>query len=198
MAAILPNSSNSPRRARVDGSAWRAFFGAPRIVKINGRFVEARPEGSLISTESRSSRMVGWIGAHGQIWRYCQHELGRNEAGGSKLAVLNTGQHCRKACARKCSLRGHPVCSSGATLSPYVATGVGALASWCGVRVSFFFRMQIAFASSLPPVHACAYSSIFERSKLPAGVREAELSLKANTRLYLHGDDTLYVGLGTR
>ena len=57
--------------------------------------------------------------------------------------------------------------------------------------------MHIAFASK-PAARATHVRllSIFERSKLPAGVREAELSLKANTRLYLHGEDTLYVGLG--
>jgi D-3-phosphoglycerate dehydrogenase len=70
------------------------FFGSTaRIVKINGRFVEARPEGSLIIYENRDRPgMVGWIGT--LMGKYgvniASMSLGRNEAGGNALAVLNT------------------------------------------------------------------------------------------------------------
>jgi D-3-phosphoglycerate dehydrogenase / 2-oxoglutarate reductase len=69
------------------------FFGsAARIVKINGRHVEARPEGSLIIYENKDRPgMVGWIGTlmgkHGV--NIASMSLGRNEAGGNALAVLN-------------------------------------------------------------------------------------------------------------
>jgi D-3-phosphoglycerate dehydrogenase len=69
------------------------FFGSqPRIVKINGRFVEARPEGALLIYENKDRPgMVGWIGTlmgkHGV--NIASMSLGRNEAGGHALAVLN-------------------------------------------------------------------------------------------------------------
>ncbi len=69
------------------------FFGQQaRIVKINGRFVEARPEGALIIYENKDRPgMVGWIGTlmgkHGV--NIAGMSLGRNEAGGNALAVLN-------------------------------------------------------------------------------------------------------------
>ena len=72
-------------RARIWGST-------ARIVKINGRFVEARPEGTLIIYENLDRPgMVGWIGT--LMGKYgvniASMSLGRNEAGGNALAVLN-------------------------------------------------------------------------------------------------------------
>jgi D-3-phosphoglycerate dehydrogenase len=69
------------------------FFGSqPRIVKMNGRHVEARPEGVLLIYENKDRPgMVGWIGnlmgKHGV--NIASMSLGRNEAGGLALAILN-------------------------------------------------------------------------------------------------------------
>ncbi len=68
------------------------FGSQPRIVKINGRFVEARPEGALLIYENKDRPgMVGWIGTlmgkHGV--NIATMSMGRNEAGGHALAVLN-------------------------------------------------------------------------------------------------------------
>lgn len=69
------------------------FFGnTARIVKINGRHVEARPDGVLLIYENKDRPgMVGWIGnlmgKHGV--NIGNMSLGRTEAGGNALAVLN-------------------------------------------------------------------------------------------------------------
>ena len=57
--------------------------------------------------------------------------------------------------------------------------------------------MQIAFASK-PPARATnvRFLTAFERSRLPSGIRESELSLKPNSRLLVHSENTLFVGLG--
>jgi leucyl aminopeptidase len=59
--------------------------------------------------------------------------------------------------------------------------------------------MQIAFASK-PAARATTveFLTTSERSRLPAGIREAELSLQPNSRVLFHATDTLYVGLGAR
>lgn len=59
--------------------------------------------------------------------------------------------------------------------------------------------MQIAFASK-PAARATTveFLTTTERSRLPAGIREAELSLQPNSRVLFHATDTLYVGLGPR
>ena len=69
------------------------FFGAtPRIVKINGRHVEARPEGVLFLLENRDR--PGIVGHFGTI--LAKHgvniagmSLSRDQAGGQALTVLN-------------------------------------------------------------------------------------------------------------
>ncbi len=69
------------------------FFGSqPRIVKMNGRHIEARPEGVLCIYENKDRPgMVGWIGGlfgkHGV--NIASMSLGRNEAGGYALGILN-------------------------------------------------------------------------------------------------------------
>lgn len=69
------------------------FFGQqPRIVMINGRHVEARPGGVLLIYENKDRPgMVGWIGTlmgkHGV--NIASMSMGRDEAGGYALAVLN-------------------------------------------------------------------------------------------------------------
>ncbi|GDX10391.1 D-3-phosphoglycerate dehydrogenase [Verrucomicrobiota bacterium] len=69
------------------------FFGnQPRVVKMNGRHIEARPDGVLLIYENKDRPgMVGWIGnlmgKHGV--NIANMSLGRNEAGGLALAVLN-------------------------------------------------------------------------------------------------------------
>ncbi len=69
------------------------FFGAgPRIVMVNGRHVEARPEGVLLLMENRDRPgIVGHIGtlmgAHKV--NIASMSLGRNEAGGRAVTVLN-------------------------------------------------------------------------------------------------------------
>lgn len=69
------------------------FFGQQaRIVKINGRFVEARPEGTLVIYENKDRPgMVGWMGTlmgkHGV--NIAGMSLGRDEAGGLALGVVN-------------------------------------------------------------------------------------------------------------
>ena len=69
------------------------FFGSnPRIVKINGRHVEAQPGGVLLIYENKDRPgIVGWIGMlmgkHGV--NIGNMSLGRNEAGGNALTVLN-------------------------------------------------------------------------------------------------------------
>jgi D-3-phosphoglycerate dehydrogenase len=69
------------------------FFGAtPRIVKINGRHVEAKPEGVLFLLENRDRPgIVGHVGTmfgkHGV--NIAGMSLSRNEVGGQALTVLN-------------------------------------------------------------------------------------------------------------
>ena len=69
------------------------FFGhTPRIVKINGRHVEARPEGVLLILENRDRPgIVGHVGT--MMGRHKVNiagmSLSRNEAGGEALTVLN-------------------------------------------------------------------------------------------------------------
>ena len=70
-----------------------AFFGAtPRIVNINNRPVEARPQGVVLVLENTDRPgMVGRIGtllgAHGV--NIATMSLSRNQAGGRALTVLN-------------------------------------------------------------------------------------------------------------
>ncbi len=74
-------------------SVAATFFGAtPRIVKINGRHVEAKPEGVLFLFENRDR--PGIVGLVGTL--FGKHEvniasmsLSRNEVGGRALTVLN-------------------------------------------------------------------------------------------------------------
>ena len=69
------------------------FFGTtPRIVKINGRHVEAKPEGVLLVIENRDRPgIVGYLGT--QMGRHGVNiagmSLSRNEEGGEALTVLN-------------------------------------------------------------------------------------------------------------
>jgi D-3-phosphoglycerate dehydrogenase len=69
------------------------FFGTtPRIVKINGRHVEAKPEGVLFLLENRDRPgIVGHVGSmmgrHGV--NIAGMSLSRDEAGGEALTVLN-------------------------------------------------------------------------------------------------------------
>ncbi len=69
------------------------FFGsAPRIVKINGRHVEARPEGVLFLLENRDRPgIVGHVGTllgKHQV-NIASMSLSRDEAGGEALTVIN-------------------------------------------------------------------------------------------------------------
>jgi D-3-phosphoglycerate dehydrogenase / 2-oxoglutarate reductase len=69
------------------------FFGStPRIVKVNGRHVEARPEGVVFLLQNRDRPgIVGHVGTlmgrHGV--NIASMSLSRNEAGGEALTVLN-------------------------------------------------------------------------------------------------------------
>ena len=69
------------------------FFGStPRIVKINGRHIEAKPEGVVFILENRDRPgIVGHVGTlmgcHGV--NIASMSLSRNEAGGSAVTVLN-------------------------------------------------------------------------------------------------------------
>ena len=69
------------------------FFGStPRIVKINGKHVEAKPEGVVFLLENRDRPgIVGHVGTlmgkHGV--NIASMSLSRNEAGGQALTVLN-------------------------------------------------------------------------------------------------------------
>jgi D-3-phosphoglycerate dehydrogenase len=69
------------------------FFGSsPRIVKINGGFVEARPSGVLLLLENRDR--PGMVGHYGTLMgrhnvNIASMSLSRNEAGGRALVVLN-------------------------------------------------------------------------------------------------------------
>ena len=69
------------------------FFGnTPRIVKINGQHVEAKPEGVVLILENRDrpgivGRVGTLMGGHGV--NIASMSLSRNEAGGSALTVLN-------------------------------------------------------------------------------------------------------------
>lgn len=69
------------------------FFGnTPRIVKINDRHVEAKPEGVLLVLENRDRPgIVGMIGTlmGGHKVNIASMSLSRNEIGGSALTVLN-------------------------------------------------------------------------------------------------------------
>ena len=69
------------------------FFGSkPRIVQINGRHVEARPEGVLLLLENRDvPGMVGKIGSllGGRGINIATMSLSRDAAGGTALTVIN-------------------------------------------------------------------------------------------------------------
>ena len=68
------------------------FGSQARIVKINGRHIEARPEGALLIYENKDRPgMVGWIGTlmGKHSVNIASMSLGRDEAGGQALAVLN-------------------------------------------------------------------------------------------------------------
>ncbi len=77
----------------LESSVGGAFFGStPRIVNVNGRFVEARPDGVLLLLENRDR--PGIVGQVGSLLG--QHNvniagmsLGRTEAGGRALTLLN-------------------------------------------------------------------------------------------------------------
>jgi D-3-phosphoglycerate dehydrogenase len=81
------------------------FFGSiPRIVKINGRHVEAKPEGVVLLLENRDvpgivGRVGTLLGQHGV--NIAGMSLSRNEVGGQALTVLNLdsvpGQEILKA-----------------------------------------------------------------------------------------------------
>ena len=61
-------------------------------MKINGRHIEARPEGALLIYENKDRPgMVGWIGTlmGKHSVNIASMSLGRDEAGGQALAVLN-------------------------------------------------------------------------------------------------------------
>lgn len=74
-------------------SVAATFFGTtPRIVKVNGRHIEARPEGVLFLLENRDRPgIVGYVGTimgkHGV--NIAGMSLSRNEAGGQALTILN-------------------------------------------------------------------------------------------------------------
>ncbi|TLD71421.1 phosphoglycerate dehydrogenase [Phragmitibacter flavus] len=80
--------SNGEDTAVISGS----FFGGdPRIVKINGRHVEARPEGTLLLIENDDR--PGMIGAYGTILgknqvNIANMSLSRNVEGGTALTLL--------------------------------------------------------------------------------------------------------------
>jgi D-3-phosphoglycerate dehydrogenase len=69
------------------------FFGnTPRIVKVNGRHIEARPEGVIFLFQNRDRPgIVGHVGMlmgrHGV--NIAGMSLSRNEAGGEAMTVLN-------------------------------------------------------------------------------------------------------------
>ena len=74
-------------------SAAGAFFGAtPRIVSVNSRPVEARPQGVVLVLENTDrpgivGRIGSLLGEHGV--NIATMSLSRNEAGGTALTVLN-------------------------------------------------------------------------------------------------------------
>ncbi len=72
--------------------AGTVFGNAPRIVKINGRYVEAKPEGVLFMFENNDR--PGLVGEVGTLFgkhkvNIASMSLSRNEAGGRALTVLN-------------------------------------------------------------------------------------------------------------
>ena len=83
--------SASPEGKKI--SVGGAFFGiTPRIVSINARPVEARPQGVILVLENTDRPgMVGRIGTllgqHGV--NIATMSLSRNQAGGTALTVLN-------------------------------------------------------------------------------------------------------------
>jgi D-3-phosphoglycerate dehydrogenase len=72
--------------------AATVFAGRPRIVRINGRNLEANPEGVLLFVENQDRPgMLGQIGtllAKHQI-NIANMSLGRGEAGGDALSIYN-------------------------------------------------------------------------------------------------------------
>jgi leucyl aminopeptidase len=57
--------------------------------------------------------------------------------------------------------------------------------------------MQIVVAAKVPArTTRVRFLTTSERSKLPVGIREAEISLQPNSRVLFHPDDTLFVGVG--
>ena len=74
-------------------SVGGTFFGTqPRIVTINGRFIEGRPEGIVLLLENKDCRgIVGHIGSlfgESKI-NIANMSLSRNEVGGVALVLMN-------------------------------------------------------------------------------------------------------------
>jgi D-3-phosphoglycerate dehydrogenase len=82
--------------AECDGqsaSVAGTFFGSkPRIVKVDGRFVEAAPHGILLMLENHDR--PGMVGHYGTLLgkhsiNIASMSLSRNEQGGTALTILN-------------------------------------------------------------------------------------------------------------
>ena len=87
LVAVTAEDSSS------SASAAGTFFGQkPRVVVVNGRHIEAQPDGVLLVLENKDRPgMVGHIGT--LLGRHkiniASMSLGRDEAGGTALTILN-------------------------------------------------------------------------------------------------------------
>ena len=86
---VSVTAEDSGQSATVAGT----FFGQkPRVVLINGRYIEAQPEGVLLLLENKDRPgIVGHIGTllgKHQV-NIASMSLGRDTAGGTALTVLN-------------------------------------------------------------------------------------------------------------
>ncbi len=83
----------SARQGETLASVAGTFFGAtPRIVNVNGRFVEAKPEGTILMLENRDRPgIVGQVGTllGEHAVNIAGMSLGRTEKGGRALTLLN-------------------------------------------------------------------------------------------------------------
>jgi D-3-phosphoglycerate dehydrogenase len=88
----LINEVNAPKGGETFEVAATVFAGRTRIVRINGRNLEANPEGVLLFVENQDR--PGMLGAIGTLLakhkiNIANMSLGRGEAGGNALSIYN-------------------------------------------------------------------------------------------------------------
>ena len=156
------------------------FFGAtPRIVKINDRHVEARPEGVLLLIENRDRPgLVGLLGQRaGAAPGEHRRHVAQPERGGRRGAHGLESRHA----------------SRGG--SPPAIAGRGEYRHRASHSV---VKLKADSGKPRGDETLVRFIAAEERSGIPAHVTEAEWSAAPDTALLLHHENLLCIGLGAR